>query len=231
MTAPLVDRIAQAVGDPGSFLPRLHRDDDERREAITRWSTRAVVAVLTEALTIEPCHITGMHDPDHHVRYTCAEQLREVASRMITGLGLTIDELPHRLHEKCGWCHNVGTQEKYRERMRESHRWAGVEIPAELAAPAPDAPRPGDTDLVLAHFPDGWRYWPDVLKEIESATSLHSTRISLAYHALLTDGSVEEHRNGPGSPDVRRAQHVTAGDASGVGEAAPSIANRIGGAR
>lgn len=38
--ADLTDRIAQAIGDPGSILPR------EPDETVTRWSTRAVEAVL-----------------------------------------------------------------------------------------------------------------------------------------------------------------------------------------
>lgn len=38
----LTDRIAQAIGDPGSFLPR----GDNYNETITRWSTRAVEMVL-----------------------------------------------------------------------------------------------------------------------------------------------------------------------------------------
>lgn len=38
--AAQTDRIAQAIGDPGSILPR------EPGETVTRWSTRAVEAVL-----------------------------------------------------------------------------------------------------------------------------------------------------------------------------------------
>ncbi|GLW32248.1 hypothetical protein [Actinoplanes regularis] len=38
--ANLSDRIAQAIGDPGSVLPR------NENETVTRWSTRAVEAVL-----------------------------------------------------------------------------------------------------------------------------------------------------------------------------------------
>src|ERR1044071_7183380 len=81
----LINRIAQAIGDPGSIVGRRpgpswgegNEGYAEVAESVTRWSTRAVVAVLTEALTIEPCHITGMHEPDHHTQYICSEQLRE----------------------------------------------------------------------------------------------------------------------------------------------------------
>jgi len=41
----LTDRIAQAIGDPGSILPRLRRNTDNP-ESVIRWSTRAVEAVL-----------------------------------------------------------------------------------------------------------------------------------------------------------------------------------------
>ena len=56
MNAPQVERIAQAIGDPGSIVGRKlgpswgegnpgYAPDEE---TVTRWSTRAVVAVLTE---------------------------------------------------------------------------------------------------------------------------------------------------------------------------------------
>jgi hypothetical protein len=80
MPKTLTDRIAQAIGDPGSIVGRKHgpswgEGNDgyaEHEETVTRWSTRAVVAVLVESMALEPCHITGMHSPEHHVRYTCA---------------------------------------------------------------------------------------------------------------------------------------------------------------
>lgn len=141
MTAPLVDRIAQAIGDPGSIVgrklgPSWGKGNDgyaEREETVTRWSTRAVIAVLVDALAVEPCHITGMHEPEHHVRYMCSDQTAAQLKNLLAGLGLSVDHLPRRLHVNCGWCHRVPTQEKYRQQLRESYRWAGVEIPADLA--------------------------------------------------------------------------------------------------
>jgi hypothetical protein len=47
----LTDRIAQAIGDPGSILPRV------TDETVTRWSTRAVEAVRAgwqDSRTIRP---------------------------------------------------------------------------------------------------------------------------------------------------------------------------------
>lgn len=56
-TSPaLADRIAQAIGDPGSIVGRklgpswgVGNDGySEREETVTRWSTRAVLALLAE---------------------------------------------------------------------------------------------------------------------------------------------------------------------------------------
>lgn len=44
----LEDRIAAAIGDPGSILPR------ERNENVTRWATRAVLTVLLEDVAATP---------------------------------------------------------------------------------------------------------------------------------------------------------------------------------
>jgi len=57
----LTDRIAQAIGDPGSILPRLGRDTDNP-ESVTSWSTRAVEAVLaggqdTPVRAVETVHL------------------------------------------------------------------------------------------------------------------------------------------------------------------------------
>lgn len=94
---------------------------------------------ILEALAIRPCHITGLHEPDHHLKYSCAEQDRESVRALMVLLDASFDERPHRLHEGCGWCHNVPSQEEYRARLRETHEWAGVPVPEALAAPAPDA--------------------------------------------------------------------------------------------
>lgn len=56
MAEPLVDRIAQAIGDPGSIVgrklgPSWGKGNDgyaEQEETVTRWSARAVAAVLRE---------------------------------------------------------------------------------------------------------------------------------------------------------------------------------------
>lgn len=66
---------------------------------------RAVTAPdsgIVEALTIEPCHTTGMHDPTHTPRYICESQMAEAYKRTLEVLGM--DEPPRRLHDDCYWC-------------------------------------------------------------------------------------------------------------------------------
>lgn len=46
MADTLVDRIAQAIGDPGSIVPRRHVTGRVPAESTASWSTRAVLAVL-----------------------------------------------------------------------------------------------------------------------------------------------------------------------------------------
>lgn len=94
---------------------------------------------LLQALRIEPCHTTGMHDPNHTARYVCDGQRAIAYHRLLGLLGVTEDQLPRVLHPECGWCHEVPSQERYRVQRRELHAWAGVPIPPALAEPAPDA--------------------------------------------------------------------------------------------
>lgn len=92
------------------------------------------------ALALAPCHVTGMHTPDHHLDHTCTLQKAAAFDRLLAALGMDVDDLPHRLHaEDCYWCHHVPEQEQHRERLRQSWAWAGVPLTDELAHPAPDA--------------------------------------------------------------------------------------------
>jgi hypothetical protein len=94
---------------------------------------------ILQALTIYPCHVTGMHNPEHTADHVCEEQLVGAVERLLKVIGATVKDLPHALEPGCGWCHRVPTQEHYRRELRELHGWAGVEISPELAAPAADA--------------------------------------------------------------------------------------------
>jgi hypothetical protein len=74
-TRPLADQVAQAIGDPGSivgrkFGPSWGEGNDgysEHEETVTRWSTRAVLAVLAGAapdrLYLKP-FTNGPDDPE-----------------------------------------------------------------------------------------------------------------------------------------------------------------------
>lgn len=61
--------------------------------------------VLRDVIALEPCHITGMHDPTHTPRYVCRDQKAEAYDRLVAFLGLTENQIPRRLHEDCYWCH------------------------------------------------------------------------------------------------------------------------------
>lgn len=103
---------------------------------------------LLAVLALQPCHVTGMHTPEHHIAhrspfngeesegYVCEMQLVAAVKRLLGLLEADVSELPHELHgPECGWCHRPATQEKYRARQRLSHAWAGVPVSPELAAP------------------------------------------------------------------------------------------------
>lgn len=151
--------------------------------------------VLMDALTLRPCHVTGMHTPEHHARFMCAHQKAAMLDAVLAALGIdNAADLPHALHdESCGWCHRVPAQERHREGLRETYRWAGVEIPAHLAEPGDDVPREGDNDIVWSVLTDEFQTWQDGLKAIHDATGQHlpHERWWHAVSALVDDGLVE----------------------------------------
>lgn len=123
-----------------------------------------LLGALDGALVLEPCHVTGMHDPTHTPRYLCETQRADVYDRVLAAVGMAQEAMPRRLHDNCGWCHRVPEEEQRRQQARELHEWAGVPVPPELAEPAPDEPRPDDQFWILAliaaapeHEPGGWR--------------------------------------------------------------------------
>lgn len=106
---------------------------------------------VLDMLSLRPCHVTGMHTPEHHLDYTCEIQKGEAFDRALKILMATEDEVPKHLHDDCYWCHGQDpvacassanvldgspalklgqpTQERYRERARKTHAWAGVPVP------------------------------------------------------------------------------------------------------
>lgn len=114
---------------------------------------KALEVAVFEALALEPCHVTGMHNPDHHVEkrpgeggYICDIQMNEALKNFLATLGTKYPgseheeatyrpgrDLPRKLHgEKCGWCHRVPSQEEYRVTHRKAYVWADEIPPAEL---------------------------------------------------------------------------------------------------
>lgn len=167
-------------------------------------AARALLDALDAALALEPCHVIGMHDPTHTPRGVCDLQRSDVAKRVLAALGLDVEALPRRLHPpECGWCHDVTTQEEYRERRRDLYRWAGVEVPAEMAEPAPDASRPDDPFWALCILTDlvARPGTPDRVLQatiVGAADKAHPTlgrgyRVARALQALETEGLVQSH--------------------------------------
>lgn len=137
-------------------------------------------AELLEALALEPCHVTGQHDPNHTPRHVCSIQRAEAFERVLELLGVTEEELPKRLHEGCGWCHEVPSQEEYRIGMRRLHAWAGKPISEELAAPGSDAERFTE-ERVLAWLEEASSY-----REIYPSSAIYTV-----VEALVAKGLAE----------------------------------------
>lgn len=129
MEKAFVAAVAEMQGFPA---PHVASADDVLEEAARQ---HELLTGVINALALEPCHITGMHEPDHHVKYNCADQYKAVLDKVLQALEMNRADLRHQLHEgSCYWCHHVPAEEKYRQEHRKSHEWAGVPIPPELAA-------------------------------------------------------------------------------------------------
>lgn len=59
---------------------------------------------ILAALVLEPCHISGTHDPQHTTKYICRDQQSVALARLLALLEVTVEELPRRLDPDCGWC-------------------------------------------------------------------------------------------------------------------------------
>lgn len=153
----------------GPSLPSNHADGDEIQKLLffgydsagshtggyKSWGSsshfmaalqEAVAKVIFEALAIEPCHVTGMHSPNHFVEkrpgeggYICEIQQTQALKNFIEGLDTEREkpkftparDLPRRLHGgEC--CHRVPSQEEYRRQHRKAYVWANEIPPAEL---------------------------------------------------------------------------------------------------
>ena len=158
---------------------------------------------IVEMLTIRPCHVTGMHTPDHHLKFTCDIQRSAALRNLLNELNVGEGQLPRDLHdESCGWCHRIPGQEQYRERLRQTWAWAGRKISAALAKPAPDSPvfDVPKRDVLRAikklsgkgtrdTEKDGWVHYDSL--RIELGLPRHSGKFQRQVGVLEEEGKVE----------------------------------------
>ena len=71
---------------------------------------------------LHPCHVTGMHTPDHHLTsdHVCSIQARDVADQMAADL----ERLPRALHASCYWCGTSGYPGKASSETPAHEAWA-----------------------------------------------------------------------------------------------------------
>lgn len=157
-------------------------------------------AELLDALRLEPCHVTGMHNPDHHLKHVCDIQRSAAFNRVLELIGIDESELPHALHgSDCYWCHGVPSQEEYRERNRKTFKWANVPVPAALAEPAPDHPKfdVSERKVLSAvrragkRTPDGWVGRGSTMEEALDLPR-HSGKYQRPLSRLIDEGKLEE---------------------------------------
>jgi len=69
--------------------------------------TKEQLKYLRNLLAIEPCHITGEHEPNHHLKgRICNYQRGDAWRRAMVALGLDPENPARKLHDDCFWCHN-----------------------------------------------------------------------------------------------------------------------------
>jgi hypothetical protein len=158
--------------------------------------------MVRAALTLRPCHITGMHTPEHHLIGTCTEQRNDMLLRLLAAMQTEEGELPHGLHgQGCHWCHEVPSQERYRDRLRKTWEWAGVPVSEALAATARDGWHPGDDEAVAGayralagiHGREHWVHTTDIHEYLtEQETPLPYERINIVERKMREHGLIEE---------------------------------------
>ena len=75
-----------------------------------------ILAAVLSAAFIEPCHVTGTHDPTHTLHYMCNIQKAQAFDRIIAALGMK--EPMRQLHAKgCYFCHDKKGDKKDRAEL------------------------------------------------------------------------------------------------------------------
>lgn len=155
----VVERVKE-LGTTGAEPVQLQRD--------AFYLATVLEAVLQQA-TLRPCHVSGTHAPDHHIHGTVCDYMRaDAGQRMVAALGLDLSTAPHELHpaEGCYWCHNIPSQQEFRDKLIKSWEWAGVKPTAEMLEPAADGVHPGDTALVLSVLTHEWQTWQQATERL-----------------------------------------------------------------
>lgn len=101
-------------------------DDDTDRHAVAENVARQVwerVGKILEAIYLEPCHVTGEHNPVHTPQYICYYQRGEVLARILAVLGLEEQKVPRRLHEDCCFCGPRATEDSGNTEHRALEKW------------------------------------------------------------------------------------------------------------
>lgn len=162
------------------------------RAPLTEHGLAELRKLLESYLVLRPCHVTGLHSPDHQAEQPenfCEIQKAAAIEEVLELIGLDWSKVRRDLHDEgdCYWCHHVPGQEEYRSRLRKTWAWAGREIPDDLAALADDAPRPDDDILVLEVLTPEWQRWGDCVEQF----GLAPLRFQKAALKLIADGVIE----------------------------------------
>lgn len=82
---------------------------------------------------LHPCHVTGMHTPDHHLvsDHICDLQAEDIAKQAFGDLTL----LPRALHPNCYWCGTKEISGHLTDDAAEQKAWADAAPKAREALP------------------------------------------------------------------------------------------------
>lgn len=90
---------------------------------------------VREALYIQDCHVSGMHDPTHTSSKVCELQLMGLAKRILAVFGIgweglegeavreAVNQIPRRIDRKGWYAYYADPSHKCEEKARELERW------------------------------------------------------------------------------------------------------------
>jgi hypothetical protein len=84
--------------------------------------TKEQLGYLKNLLAIEPCHITGEHEPNHNLKgIICNFQRGEAWEHAMTELSFDPKNPARKIHDDCFWCHS-----KESKHAQEHREWAAM---------------------------------------------------------------------------------------------------------